>query len=69
MRINNKMTNNPNVFVTCTSGSNAFTDCLVRRAGENVELIGHSQMQFTKAEAKYLMQLIKDTIEEIEQSE
>ena len=63
------MTKNPNVFVTCTSGNNAFTDCLVRKAGENVELVGHSQMQFTKAEAKYLVELIKKTIEEIEQDD
>jgi hypothetical protein len=63
------MIKNPNVFVTCTSGNNAFTDCLVRKAGENVELVGYSQMQFTKAEAKYLIELIKNTIEEIEQSE
>lgn len=63
------MIKNPNVFVSCTSGNNAFTDCMVRQAGANVELIGHSQMQFTKAEAKYLIELIKNAIEEIEQSE
>jgi hypothetical protein len=60
------MIKNPNVFVTCTSGNNAFTDCLVRQADKNVELVGHSQMQFNKAEAKYLIELIKNTIEEIE---
>ena len=60
------MIKNQNVFVTCTSGNNAFTDCLVRRAGHCVELIGHSQMQFTKAEALYLIELIKNTIEDIE---
>lgn len=58
--------NNSNYFVTCTSGNNAFTDCLVRRNSNCVELVGHSQMQFTKAEAYFLIDLIKDVIKEIE---
>jgi hypothetical protein len=60
------MNENPNTFVTCASGSNPFTDCLIRRSGSRIRLIGYSQMEFTKAEALALIKVIKDVIKEIE---
>jgi len=60
------MSKNSNEFITCTANSNPFTDCLVRRSGSCVELVGHSRMEFTKAEAYALIKAIKGVIEEIE---
>jgi hypothetical protein len=54
------------VYITCSSGSNAFTDCLVRRAGEYLELVGHSQMKFNKNEIKELIAQAQKVLEEIE---
>jgi len=54
------------VYITCSSGSNAFTECLARRAGDYLELVGHSQMKFNKNEIKELIAQAQKVLEEIE---
>jgi len=39
------------VFVTCTAGTNAFTDCMVTMGRNAVLVNGHTEMLFNKAEA------------------
>jgi len=39
------------VYIRCASGSNAHTDCVVRRFGELTEILGHPLMQFTPEDA------------------
>jgi hypothetical protein len=40
------------VYVRCASGSNAHTDCVVRRFGDLTEILGHPLMQFTPEDAR-----------------
>lgn len=39
------------VYVRCASGSNAHTDCVVRRFGDLTEILGHPLMQFAPEDA------------------
>lgn len=39
------------VYIRCASGSNAHTDCVVRRFGDLVEILGHPLMQFAPDDA------------------
>lgn len=50
------------VFVTCTAGTNAFTDVMVTQCREGVRLNGHPEMVFNRAESAALaMTLLKMT--------
>ena len=42
------------VFVSCTSGNNAFTDCMVTMGRNTVLINGHAEMSFNKTEAAAL---------------
>ena len=53
-------------YIPCTAGGNAFTDCLVRRSGSFMELIGHAAMKFDAAEIKLLVAEAQKILEEIE---
>lgn len=39
------------VFVSCTAGTNAFTDCMVKLSRNGVLLNGHPEMLFNRSEA------------------
>ncbi len=41
-------------YISCASGNNAFTDCLVVARGDLIRLIGHSEMDFTRLGARHL---------------
>jgi len=41
-------------YISCASGNNAFTDCLVVARGDLIRLIGHSEMDFTPLAARHL---------------
>jgi len=41
-------------YISCASGNNAFTDCLVVARGDLIRLIGHSEMDFTRLGARNL---------------
>jgi len=44
------------VFVDCTAGTNAFTDCVVYAAkGNKARILGHAEMLFTHAETDALI--------------
>jgi len=50
-------------YVSCASGYNVFTDCLLMRAGNLIRLIGHAQMDFTHGDAKRLADYILDLLD------
>lgn len=41
-------------YVACASGSQLMADCLVRRHGSLIELVGHPIMHFTPGDARRL---------------
>lgn len=44
------------VFVDCTAGTNAFTDCVVYATGNgSVRIFGHAEMLFNRAETDALI--------------
>lgn len=43
------------IYIRCASGNNAHTDCLVRRHGDLVEIIGHPSMHLTADDAQTLV--------------
>lgn len=51
-------------YITCASGNNAFTDCLIRQHGDLIRLIGHPQMDFAPADARRLAKTILALLEE-----
>lgn len=50
-------------YISCASGHNVFTDCLIVRAGDLIRLIGHAQMDFTAEDAKRLAYHILDLLD------
>lgn len=50
------------VFITCTSGTNAFTDVMLNRHHDGIRMNGHTEMVFNRAESAALaMALLKMT--------
>lgn len=49
-------------YISCASGNNAFTDCLVVARGDLIRLIGHSEMDFTPLAARNLALKILELI-------
>lgn len=45
-------------YISCASGNNSFSDCLVRRHGDLIRLLGHAQMDFTAEDAARLGQVL-----------
>lgn len=44
------------IFVDCTAGTNAFTDCVVYSAKEGkTRILGHAEMLFNRAETDALI--------------
>lgn len=44
------------IFVDCTAGTNAFTDCVVYDAGNGkTRILGHAEMLFSRAETDALI--------------
>ena len=41
-------------YISCASGNNSFTDCMVVARGDMIRLIGHSEMDFTRLGARNL---------------
>jgi len=60
------MSEKPPAYIPCTAGGNAFTDCLVRRSGSFMELVGHAAMKFDAAEIKLLVAEAQKILAEIE---
>jgi hypothetical protein len=54
------------VYISCASDTNSFTDCLVRRAGSLLELVGHPRMAFAPAQIRELITQAQKILEEIE---
>ena len=48
------------VYISCTSGQNAFTDLYVRRKGDGVEIISHPAVLLTEQEGEKLADAIRD---------
>ena len=61
-----KMSETRPVYISCASNNNSFTDCLVRRSGSLMELVGHPQMQFAPAQIRELIAQAQKILEEIE---
>ena len=61
-----KMSETRPIYISCASNNNAFTDCLVRRSGSFLELVGHPQMQFSPAQIRELIAQAQKILEEIE---
>lgn len=55
-------------YISCASGNNSFSDCLVRRHGDLIRLLGHAQMDFTAEDAKRLAYRILDLLDDHYQS-
>lgn len=51
------------VFITCTAGNNAFTDCMVVAHRGGVRLNGHVEMVFNEAESVALAKAILKMVE------
>ena len=62
-----KMSETRPVYISCASGTNSFTDCLVRRSGSLMELVGHPHMAFAPAQIRELIAQAQKILEEIEQ--
>ena len=50
-------------YIPCASENNAFTDCLLVRAGDLIRILGHPKMDFTAEEAKRLAYHILDLLD------
>ena len=61
-----KMSETRPVYISCASGTNSFTDCLVRRSGSLLELVGHPHMAFAPAQIRELIAQAQKILEEIE---
>lgn len=42
------------VYISCASGNNAFSDCMVIKRGDLIRLLGHETMDFTPLAARHL---------------
>lgn len=47
------------LYIHCASGNNSFADCLVMPHGDLIRLIGHEQMDFTRYDARRLVEQIQ----------
>jgi hypothetical protein len=52
-------------YISSAAGQNAFTDLLVRRSGDYVEIVGHPAVLLTEQEAEKLADTIRDICLEI----
>lgn len=50
-------------FVRCQTGNNAFADCEVSRRGDLLRLVGYTQMDFTREDARRLIAQIQMLLE------
>ena len=54
-------------YIPCAAGNNLHTECLARRQGDLVQLLGHPDMHFTPQDATRLAVLINRLATEINQ--
>jgi hypothetical protein len=52
-------------YVSCCAGTNLHGDCLVRRQGDLIQILGHSDMIFTPADATVLVGVLSRLVKDI----
>ncbi len=53
------------IFVPCTAGNNAFTDCMVSAVKGKVRITGYAEMDFTIEECVKLAAALVNTAEQL----
>jgi len=51
------------VFVTCRSGNNGFTDCMVQVVRDLIRITGHATMEFDRKEAIRMIAVMQRYVE------